>query len=66
MTTAVTDAIFTCEGYSESIDGSPSPSKRAEDAKISMQLAFSHYLILLKITGRDSHIVHILIRQFNN
>lgn len=28
---AVMDATFTCEGYSESIDGSPSPSKRVED-----------------------------------
>lgn len=47
MTTVETDAIFTCEGDSESIDGSPLPSKRAEEAEISMQLAFTHYLILL-------------------
>lgn len=27
----LSDATFTCEGYCKSIDGSPSPSKRAED-----------------------------------
>lgn len=27
----LSDATITCEGYYKSIDGSPSPSKRAED-----------------------------------